>query len=240
MPEDPLTLGYVRLELTVALDLFSRSIVGWRFTPYSTTAVDAALILRDIITPKTMRPGWPESARWGYCGVPETIILDAFDVEDTAAIPTVHPETVVADHGKVYKPETFLRASKMLGINVQSTRPYTPTDKAQVERLFRTIETLLEELPGYKGPDVWSRGSTAGVEDEAFYWQLGERLGIHLRETLPAGCRKVHLFFSVPAALAFILGDSLRNVVPEIQLYEHDFEGRNIERRYYPSVKLPA
>lgn len=78
------------------------------------------------------------------------------------------------------------------------------------------------------------------VRSGAEAWQLGESLGIHLREILPAGCRKVHLFFSVPAALAFILGDSLRNVVPEIQLYEHDFEGRTIERRYYSSVKLPV
>lgn len=78
------------------------------------------------------------------------------------------------------------------------------------------------------------------VRSGAEAWQLGESLGIYLRETLPARCRKVHLFFSVPAAMAFILGDSLRNVVPEIQLYEHDLEGETIEHRYYPSLKLPA
>ena len=78
------------------------------------------------------------------------------------------------------------------------------------------------------------------VRSGAEAWQLGESLGIYLRETLPARCRRVHLFFSVPAAMAFILGDCLRDVVPEIQLYEHDFEGRTIEHRYYPSVKLPV
>jgi len=168
---NPLTLECVRLELTLALDVFSRSIVGWRFTPYGTTEVDAALLLHDIITPKAMRPGWPEATRWAYCGVPETILLDAFDMRNIAAIPTLHPESVVVDRGKIYESEAFRRACNMLGINVQSARPYTPTDKPQVERIFRTIrESLLENLPGYKGPDVWSRGSTAGVEKEAFYF----------------------------------------------------------------------
>jgi putative transposase len=57
----------------------------------------------------------------------------------------------------------------VLGINVQSARPYTPTDKSQIERAFRTIrQSLLENLHGYKGPDVWSRGER--VEDKALYF----------------------------------------------------------------------
>ncbi len=78
------------------------------------------------------------------------------------------------------------------------------------------------------------------VRSGAEAWQLGESLGIYLRDTLPTRCRRIHLFFSVPVAMAFILGDSLRNVVPKIQLYEHDFEGGTIEHRYYPSVSLPV
>ncbi len=168
---DPLTLGCVQVELTLALDMFTRSIVGWRFTPYGTTGLDAALLLHDIITPKAMKPGWPETARWAYCGVPETILLDAFDVKNVAAIPTLHPESVVVDHGKIYESVAFLRACNMLGINVQSARPYKATDKPQIERIFLTIrQTFLENLPGYKGPDVWSRGSMASVEKEAFYF----------------------------------------------------------------------
>ncbi len=35
----------------------------------------------------------------------------------------------------------------------------TPTDKAAIERFFKTLrEGLLAALPGYKGPDVYSRG----------------------------------------------------------------------------------
>ncbi len=54
------------------------------------------------------------------------------------------------------------------GISLQPARPYTPTDKP-VERWFRTLgEGLLAALPGYKGPDVYSRGEKP--EQEAFFF----------------------------------------------------------------------
>ena len=44
--------------------------------------------------------------------------------------------------------------------------------KSPIERFFRTLrEGLLEALPGYKGPDVFSRGKDA--EQDAFFY-LGE------------------------------------------------------------------
>ena len=71
-------------------------------------------------------------------------------------------------------------------------------------------------------------------------WLLGQSLGTKLRKILPAACRKMHFFYAGPAALAYILGNHLRHVTPEIQLYEHDLEGRRLDERYYPSVRLPA
>jgi len=81
------------------------------------------------------------------------------------------------------------------------------------------------------GPNVVSNGEHA--------WQLGFELQTLLRRLLPAGCHKLHLFFSCPAALAYILGNALRHVTPIIQLYEHDFEGRKSELRYSPSIQFP-
>lgn len=112
-------------------------------------------------------------------------------------------------------------------------------------RIDRHLNAYLDATPELKPLPRLLFAPKAGlgrtsVRSGAEAWQLGESLGIYLREALPNRCRKVHLFFSLPAAMAFVLGDSLRNVVPEIQLYEHDFEGRTIEHRYYPSVKLPA
>lgn len=192
---DPVTLEWVSLELSLALDLYTRSILAWRFTPRGTKGVDAALILRDVITPTRMRSGWPDAARWPYHGVPETLLFDVFDEKDVAGVPIVHPETVVVDHGRIYESEVFRQACRLLGISVQSARPYAPTDKAQIERMFRTIrESLLENLTGYKGPDVWSRGER--VEETAFYfieeieeifaqwvvgyWQIRPHEGLHM------------------------------------------------------------
>jgi len=169
---DPVTFTWIQLQLTIAIDLFSRSIVGWRFTPVSTKAVDAALLLYDIIRPKLMQPGWPQNARWAYLGVPENLVVKLFDSESEAGIagvPLLHPETIVVDHGKAFISRAFKDACTRLGINLQLARTYTPTDKAQVERTFRTIrEDFIEALPGYKGPDLYSRG--VNIEDDAFYF----------------------------------------------------------------------
>jgi transposase InsO family protein len=64
------------------------------------------------------------------------------------------------DHGKIYLSDHLMSVCQRLGISVQPARPLTPTDKAAVERFFRTLsEGLLAALPGYKGPDVYSRGT---------------------------------------------------------------------------------
>lgn len=169
---DPLTFKWVAIQLTIALDLFTRSLVGWRITPVSTKAVDAALLLYDIIRPKLMQIGWPEKARWNYIGVPESIIVKLADDDvqnGIAGIPILHPETIVIDHGKAFISQAFKDACTRLGINLQLARVYTPTDKAQVERVFKTIrEDFVQRLPGYKGPDVFARG--VNVEEDAYYF----------------------------------------------------------------------
>ncbi len=91
------------------------------------------------------------------------------DKDGRPLLPSVAPETVVVDHGKIYVSEHLTSVCARLGISIQPARPYTPTDKAPVERFFRTLgEGLLQALPGYKGPDVHSRGYD--VEQQAFYF----------------------------------------------------------------------
>ena len=93
----------------------------------------------------------------------------ASDDEPAGGLPGVAPETVVIDHGKIYVSAHLQSVCARLGISIQPARPYQPTDKAAVERVFRTIrEDLLAALPGYKGPDVYSRG--AHPEDLAYYF----------------------------------------------------------------------
>jgi len=167
---EPVNFRWVSLQLTIAFDLFSRSIIAWRFTPRDASRVDAALLLYDIITPTPMRPEWPESSKFSrrYVGVPEHLIVEV-GAEDAAAVPIVNPETVVVDRGKIFVSQAFQDACARLGINIHLSRPKRPTDKSQVERAFETIsESFVAMLPSYKGPDVYSRGDK--VEDDAFFF----------------------------------------------------------------------
>lgn len=175
---DPYSFEWVQIQLTIALDIFTRSLVAWRFTPVSTKGVDAALLLYDAVRPKAMQKGWPGTIAWAYCGVPESIVVEAGgdgkeeSSPQLAAVPFLHPESVIVDRGRVFLSEAFSRACNHLGINLFVARPYTPTDKAHVERVFRTIrERFVENLAGYKGPDVYSRG--LDVENDA-YWFIDE------------------------------------------------------------------
>ena len=166
---DPVSFDWIPLVLTIALDLYTRSILAWRFTPRGAKDIDTALLLADIIGPKPMREGWPHEGRWRYHGVPAHLVIRMGDDRPLAGIPFVYPETIVADHGKIFLSRQFLDVCSRLGISIQPTRVFTPTDKAHIERVFRTIcESFLENLPGYKGPSVYARG--ANVEDDAFYF----------------------------------------------------------------------
>ncbi|MFF2134330.1 LysR family transcriptional regulator [Streptomyces sp. NPDC058193] len=76
---------------------------------------------------------------------------------------------VVADHGNGYVSEHLTSVCRRMGISIQSARLRTGRDKGPVERYFRTLrERLLQVLPGYKGPDIYSRGESP--EDDAFFF----------------------------------------------------------------------
>lgn len=164
---EPVTCRWVRCELTVAMDLYSRCIVGLRLTPVSTKSVDVAGVLFETVRP---REG-SEAGPLPYCGAPSTVVLDAeklVDRDGQPLLPSVAAETIVFDHGKIYVSNHIQSVCARLRISLQPARPMTPTDKP-VERWFRTIsQGVLAALPGYKGSDVHSRGEN--VEDEAYFF----------------------------------------------------------------------
>ena len=170
---DPVTLRWVRCELSIAMDLYDRAICGLRLTPMSTKAVDAAAVLFDAVRPAP-DPGDGALLTGGdlYHGLPRGVIVDAeklVDEHGVPLLPSVAPETVVVDNGKIYISEHLISVCERLGASVQPARPYQATDKAALERFFRTLrEQLLVALPGYKGPDVYSRGRD--VEAEAYFF----------------------------------------------------------------------
>ena len=153
---------WVSVELTVAIDLYSRCIVGLRLAPISTDARDIADVLYQVVVPpeEDADDGFP------YHGVPHNLVIGTGD--DHEPLGAV-PGTIVVDHGKVYLSDHVRGACARIGINIQPATPHKPTDKPAVERFFRTLrQSFLEHLPGYKGPDVYSRGDN--VENKAVYY----------------------------------------------------------------------
>jgi transposase len=193
---EPVTCRWVQCELSVAMDLYSRVITGLRLTPVSTKAVDIAGVLFETVHAPSHadRDGGGELP---YCGVPSAVLVDPdklVDARGRPLLPPVAAETIVFDHGKVYLSNHIKSVCERFGISLQPARPYTATDKP-VERWFRTLgEGLLAALPGYKGPDVHSRG--LNPEAEAFFFL--DELEQIIREWVGLYHRSRHRGLTVP------------------------------------------
>lgn len=171
---DPLTLRWVQAELTIGMDWYTRCVTGIRVTPVSTKSVDAAAVLYQAYRPRPPGRDWPTHAVWPEHGIPRAVLVDVDAVDGTmkgagAAGPAIVPETIVVDHGKIFVSDHLTSVCQRMGVSIQPARLRTGRDKGPVERFFRTIrEDLLQALPGYKGPDVHSRG--LDPESEAFFY----------------------------------------------------------------------
>lgn len=149
----------VSVMLTLALDMFTHSLVAFRLTLVSDTAVDIAMLLRDVMMPLPMRDGWGPEMEWPYPGIPASVVAE-FAGHRVAGLPFFAPETVTTDHGGPYKSHLVVSAQKALGCNILPARVLRPQDKAACERAFGALRSLLfEHLPGYTGIDVADRGA---------------------------------------------------------------------------------
>ncbi|WP_329165785.1 transposase [Streptomyces sp. NBC_01527] len=148
----------VSVHLSLALDVYTHSIVAFRLTLVSDTSVDIAMVLRDVMMPLPMRPDWGEEMEWAYPGVPATMVAE-FSGHKVAGLPFFSPETVTTDHGSVYKNHYLIEVQRVIGANIRPSRVLRPTDKHAVERAFGAIQSLLFRiLPGYQGVDTADRG----------------------------------------------------------------------------------
>jgi transposase InsO family protein len=126
-----------RADLTIAVDVATRTICAAVLRPVGTKAVDAALLLARMLVPEPMRPGWPTALRMSASRLPHARLMDIdARMELAAARPVIVPDTVVIDGGKVFISEVFTRSCERLGVSIQRSRPRTPTDKAIVEATF--------------------------------------------------------------------------------------------------------
>lgn len=92
----------IRPYLTLALDVCTHSLVAFRLTLVSDTAVDVAMLLRDVMMPLPMREDWAEELEWPYPGLPAAVVAE-FAGHRVAGLPFFTPETVTTDHGSIYR-----------------------------------------------------------------------------------------------------------------------------------------
>ena len=153
----------VRADLTIVVDVATRTICAAVLRPVGTKAVDAALLLARMLVPEPMRPGWSGALGMSASRLPHARLLDIdARMELAAARPVIVPDTIVIDGGKVFVSDTFTRACERLGISIQRARPRTPTDKAIVEATFGSINTLFcQHVAGYTGSNTTLRGTDA-------------------------------------------------------------------------------
>lgn len=162
-----------RADLTIALDIATRTPCAAIIRPVATKGVDAAVLLARALTPLTAQPGWADSIALSRSVLPPGMVLDDAALTDAIARkPVIVPETVTVDRGKIYVGTTFLNACERLQINVIKAAPRTPTDKPHIERVFAAINTgFIQYLAGYTGPNVVHRGKSP---DQDAFWTLAE------------------------------------------------------------------
>jgi len=156
----------LRADLTIAVDVATRTVPAAVLRPVGTKAVDAALLLARMLVPEPMRPGWSAALRMSASRLPHARLLDVdARMELAAAKPVIVPDTIVIDGGKVFVSDTFTRACARLGVSVQNCRPGTPTDKGIVEATFDAINTLFcQHVAAYTGSNTQLRGDRVDAQ----------------------------------------------------------------------------
>ncbi|WP_285567829.1 transposase [Streptomyces sp. RTGN2] len=216
----------ITVHLTIALDACTHSIVAFRLTPVAESSIEVAMLLRDVLSPLPMRPGWGEDMAWPYPGAPSALVAELAG-GPVAGLPFFIPEAITVDHGAAFKNHHLVEVARTLGVDVLPARAMRPTDKAACERAFAAIQSLLLELvPGWRGIDVADRGAdpeadaawtVAEMEHLLASWIVAvwqnRRLDQHAPAWDPSGRHSPNTLFAAAAARD---GISLEIPLPEL------------------------
>lgn len=155
-----------RADLTVALDVATRTPLAAILRPVATKAVDAAILLARAMTPLPLQPGWDASLAYSRSVLPQGMLPGNEDVRASiAAKPIIVPESITVDRGKVFIGSTFTAACERLQISLTKAAPRTPTDKPHIERFFAGVNSgFTQYLAGYTGPNIVRRGQDPAAE----------------------------------------------------------------------------
>ncbi|WP_329574983.1 Mu transposase C-terminal domain-containing protein [Kitasatospora sp. NBC_01250] len=177
----------VSAELTCAIDVATRSIIGAMIVPKSpgrgprgrrlggraTRTFDATLLLAQALAPMPGRAGWSPLALAERSDLPYADLV-ACDPRMTgaAARPVIRPKMVVVDHGSIYRSEHFVDVCTSLQISVRPARERTPTDKAVIESTFSAIKKMFcQYVSGYTGSSLAKRGKLVAQQP---LWSINE------------------------------------------------------------------
>lgn len=158
-----------RPELTILVDVATRSILSAVLRPKGTKGVDIVIALARALVPYSRRPeGARETRRLISQSWAEDVLIDQDRYERARnAQPYIFPDEITTDRGLNFLSRAFRSACDHLGISYVTANSHTPTDKPHVERTFKSINTLfLQYVKGYVGRSVEHRGKDAVIDSD--------------------------------------------------------------------------
>lgn len=153
--------GVERPEMTILLEIRSRTPMAAVLRAGGTKSVDLVTLLARALTPYERRPQGARrtrelvSAAWAD---PYGISQQELD-RYRSMVPVIFPENITVDHGKIFTSTAFTEACERLGISIIECNPYTPTGKPHVEANFGSVgEQFAQYLRSHVGRSVEHRG----------------------------------------------------------------------------------
>ena len=128
-----------RPELCIAIDIYTRAIVGWHLCMLPPSATKTLLTLKNML----MRP----------------------HLGKTGGLPTV----IIPDNGCEFNNNALANFCKNFNIIKSESQPYCPDDKAHIESFFRSInQSFIHKLKGTTYSSPSHRGDYDSVENACY------------------------------------------------------------------------
>lgn len=206
-----------RCWMTVAIDVFSRCVVGFYLSLDKPNATSVGMCLVNSIL---MKDGWLQAhgigARWDVWG---------------------KPRTVLADNDKTFRCATVTQSAREHGINLEWRPVREPRWGGHIERLLGTINKEVQTLPGTTFSNPLARGDYKPHEEAELTFSEFER---YLAEYI---CGVYHVDFHegirrtpISKYEAGLLGDG---VTPGTGFPEHEKDPQRLQIDFLP-MKRPT
>lgn len=151
----------IRPDLTLLLCEASRSVLSGIVTVGS-RSIDLVVVLARALVPYAARPDGVRANRRqmseAWTGK-DNLMVERFEAMRDAQ-PYIFPETITTDRGASYVSRHFSDACRTLRISLTVNAEYTPTQKAKIERMFRTVkDQFTQYVIGFLGQSPDMRGN---------------------------------------------------------------------------------